>query len=53
MSLRPEEVKPAGRAFFAWLKRQGWPEGFQVLCHNCNSSKGYYGYCPHEKEREN
>ena len=26
---------------------------FQVLCHNCNMSKGFYGYCPHEKEREN
>lgn len=25
--------------------------GFQVLCHNCNSAKGYYGYCPHQKQK--
>lgn len=33
-----------------WLKRNNYPDGFQVLCHNCNISKGVYGYCPHEKE---
>jgi hypothetical protein len=24
-----------------------FPDGFQVLCHNCNLAKGYYGECPH------
>lgn len=23
---------------------------YQILCHNCSSAKGYYGYCPHKKE---
>lgn len=23
---------------------------FQVLCHNCNCSRGFHGYCPHERE---
>lgn len=32
----------------SWCKRHGWPEGFQVLCHNCNQAKGYYGKCPHQ-----
>ena len=31
-----------------WLKSHGWPEGYQVLCHNCNSAKSIYGYCPHD-----
>jgi hypothetical protein len=22
-----------------------------VLCHNCNQSHGWFGYCPHEQER--
>jgi|ERR1700720_1505854 len=22
--------------------------GFRLLCHNCNSSLGFYGYCPHK-----
>lgn len=30
-----------------WLKARGYPEGFRVLCHNCNMSLGFYGYCPH------
>ena len=27
---------------------QGFPLTFRVLCLNCNLSRGYYGYCPHE-----
>lgn len=42
-----------GDQFFRWLKRQGWPQDVPlgVLCHNCNMSHGFYGYCPHERER--
>lgn len=25
-----------------------FPSGFRVLCFNCNSARGFYGYCPHE-----
>lgn len=33
----------------AWLKRNGYPEGFQVLCANCNFAKHTNGgTCPHE-----
>ena len=32
-----------------WVTRNKYPEGFRVLCHNCNSSIGFYGYCPHQK----
>lgn len=38
-----------GNGFMKWLKRNDWPKGFRVLCHNCNSSLGYYGYCPHRR----
>lgn len=27
--------------------RRGFPSEFQLLCHNCNQAKGYYGECPH------
>ena len=30
-----------------WLKQNGYPEGFRILCHNCNAARGFYGYCPH------
>ena len=28
---------------------EGFPDTYQVLCHNCNQSKGWYGECPHQK----
>lgn len=40
----------AGHRLYATLKREGFPEGYRVLCHNCNSAFGFYGYCPHTKE---
>lgn len=40
----------AGIAFYRWLIRNNYPLGYRVLCHNCNCSIGYYGYCPHHPE---
>jgi hypothetical protein len=38
-----------GSEFFAWLRRQGYPPGFQVLCRNCNWGKhANGGVCPHQ-----
>ena len=31
-----------------WLIKNNFPKGFQVLCHNCNQAKGFYGVCPHK-----
>jgi hypothetical protein len=31
-----------------WLADRGYPPGYRVLCHNCNSALGYYDYCPHQ-----
>ncbi len=41
--------KEIGRKnIYYWLKKNNYPkENFQVLCHNCNMAKGFYGYCPH------
>lgn len=33
--------------FFLWLIHNNFPEGYRVLCYNCNCSLGHYGYCPH------
>ena len=45
---RQREQLGCGRNFYSWLKRNGYPEGFRTLCHNCNQSLGYNGYCPHQ-----
>ena len=37
-----------------WLKRKSYPKNkFRILCHNCNQSLASWGYCPHEKEKNN
>lgn len=47
---RRENNVRSGSAFFTWLYKRNYPTGFRVLCQNCNSSLGNYGYCPHQKE---
>ena len=37
----------AGDKLYRWLKRNGYPEGFRVLCYNCNFCLAMRGYCPH------
>ena len=34
-----------------WLKRHNWPSYIQLLCHNCNCAKAWYGVCPHQEVR--
>jgi hypothetical protein len=38
----------AGWRFYKWLIKQGFPEGYAVLCMNCNMSKGKHGVCVHK-----
>lgn len=38
----------SGPTFYRWLKRNNYPEGYQVLCYNCNCGKrANKGICPH------
>lgn len=37
-----------GQSFYAWLRKNGFPPGFQVLCYNCNLGRAKNdGVCPH------
>lgn len=38
-----------GGNIYYWLVKNNFPPGFQILCHNCNMAKGFYGECPHSK----
>jgi hypothetical protein len=39
-------------ALLHWLKRNGYPKGFQILCWNCQWGKQKCGgICPHQKMR--
>ena len=49
------ERRAGGRSgvnFYARLRMLGYPEGYRTLCHNCNQTLGFHGYCPHDLERE-
>lgn len=35
--------------FYTWIMKNNYPNDLQILCHNCNSAKGFYGKCPHQK----
>ena len=32
---------------YLWLIQNNFPDGFRILCMNCNWSIGMRGYCPH------
>ena len=38
---------------YRFARQNNYPDMFRVLCHNCNFSYGHYGYCPHQKDKEN
>ena len=47
---RKELGMAAGKSFYLWLRRNGFPkDGYRILCMNCNWSRGVYGFCPHVK----
>jgi hypothetical protein len=42
----------AGTGLFEFLRRNNFPEGYRVLCHNCNQAIGSYGVCPHQTPKQ-
>ena len=51
-SLHKREIGRCGTAFLRWLKHNNFPEGYQVLCWNCNCGRTQYGICPHKIPKE-
>jgi len=47
---RRELGNNGGNVFYAWLVKRGFPDGYRVLCHNCNMAIGIWGKCPHEPD---
>lgn len=46
-----KEHPKTGYALYKWIIKNGYPTFFGILCYNCNIAKGFYGYCPHEREK--
>ena len=49
---RNEKIRRTGNKLYRWLKKEKFPKGIEVLCWNCNCSKGFYGICSHKKQYE-
>ncbi|MGW1617278.1 hypothetical protein ACWCQZ_49875 [Streptomyces sp. NPDC002285] len=48
---RQHRLETGGGGFYTWLRRNGYPEGFRILCHNCNFGRQINGgTCPHKEE---
>lgn len=47
-SHRREIGLKGGTSFYSWLIKNKLPDGFRVLCHNCNMAYGIWGVCPHQ-----
>jgi hypothetical protein len=45
------QTLPGGCMIYRFLKKTGYPQGYQVLCWNCNWAKHILGTCPHQTER--
>ena len=39
-----------GIKIYRWIIKNDYPDGFQILCHNCNTAKFRLGICPHQKK---
>ena len=47
--------KMFGEDLIRWITKNNFPEGFKILCHNCNMAKGMKKnnyVCPHETTRK-
>jgi len=45
---RKSKKHKTGVMFYVWLRKNNYPSGFQVLCHNCNQAKRQLSKCPHD-----
>ena len=43
--------KSNSTVLYHWLEKQNYPEGFQVLCANCNTARTK-GVCPHQEGQQ-
>lgn len=45
-------ISVSNRSIYKWLEKNNYPEGFQILCMNCNFGKARNGgICPHKSKR--
>ena len=51
MNVSPEEKQLGGVPLWKFVKAKGLPDGYQILCFNCNTMKGNKPQCPHQLDK--
>lgn len=46
----PNGSKKSGKELYLLVHKQGFPDKYQILCHNCNFGKKIKGVCPHKQK---
>lgn len=47
-----KNISGGAKGIYRWLKKNNYPEGFQVLCYNCNNGKHRNNnVCPHARKK--
>lgn len=44
-----KQIHRTTHRFSLWLIKNNFPDGFRILCHNCNFSYGHFGTCIHQE----
>lgn len=47
-NVQRKKLGKSGFVMYKWLIKNNFPDGFQLLCYNCNCAKGFFGECPHQ-----
>lgn len=47
-----KHIKEVGNKIYRWTKKNNFPQGYQVLCFNCNLGKHNKSLCPHKLSQE-
>lgn len=42
-------IMTGSTGLYSWLRKNNFPEGFRVLCFNCNCAIAIHGKCPHKE----
>lgn len=47
-----EEINQRGKGYWDWLRRNNYPDGYRILCNNCNMAIRWGKICPHQRKQE-
>jgi len=50
--LKKRKARGNSYTYYTWLRKNNFPDGYRILCHNCNQATSWGRKCPHELLKE-